>query len=61
MKSTAAQNAVKKTMEGISREIPSHLEFDKDNVKGKVLSIINRDDIGLEVNELLIVEFYSRR
>ena len=61
MKSTAAQNAVKKTMEGISRKIPSHLEFDKDNVKGKVLSIINRDDIGLEVNELLIVEFYSRR
>jgi small subunit ribosomal protein S4 len=61
MKSTAAQNAVKKTMEGISREIPSHLEFDKDNVKGKVLSIINRDDIGLEVNELLLVEFYSRR
>ena len=48
-------------MEGSSREIPSHLEFDKDNVKGKVLSIINRDDIGLEVNELLIVEFYSRR
>jgi len=35
--------------------------FDKDNIKGNVLSIINRDDVGLQINELLIVEFYSRR
>jgi small subunit ribosomal protein S4 len=48
-------------MEGLPREIPSHLEFDKDNVKGNVLSIVDRKDVGLQVDELLIVEFYSRR
>ena len=61
LKSQAAQNAVKKSMESISREIPSHLEFDAEKLKGKVVSIISREDIGLNVNELLIVEFYSRR
>jgi len=61
LKSKATKEMVTKLMEGIPREIPSHLEFDKDNAKGTVLSIINRDDIGLEINELLIVEFYSRR
>ena len=61
MKSKTAKEAVKKTMESLSREIPSHLEFDKENVKGNVLSIVDRKDVGLQVNELLIVEFYSRR
>jgi small subunit ribosomal protein S4 len=61
MKNKAAQESVKKTMEGLPREIPSHLEFDKDNVKGNVLSIVDRKDVGLQVDELLIVEFYSRR
>jgi small subunit ribosomal protein S4 len=61
MKSQATKNRVKKVMEDISREVPSHLEFDKENIKGSVLSIIDREDVGLQVNELLIVEFYSRR
>ena len=60
-KSQSTKDMVKKSMEGIPREVPSHLEFDKDNVKGNVLSIINRDEVGLQINELLIVEFYSRR
>ena len=60
-KSKAAKDQVTKSMEGIPREIPSHLEYDKDNVKGNVLSIIKRDEVGLQINELLIVEFYSRR
>ena len=60
-KSQSTKDRVKKSMEGIPREVPSHLEFDKDNVKGNVLSIISRDDVGLQINELLIVEFYSRR
>jgi len=52
----------KKTLTDIpAKEIPSHLEFDKENGKGTVLSIINREEVGLTINELLIVEFYSRR
>ena len=61
VKSQSTKNRVKKVMESFSREVPSHLDFDKDNIKGNVLSIINREDVGLQVNELLIVEFYSRR
>ncbi len=41
--------------------IPSHLEFDKNNLKGKINGIIERDWVALQLNELLIVEYYSRK
>jgi small subunit ribosomal protein S4 len=41
--------------------IPSHLDFDKNTLKGKVNGIIERDWVALQLNELLIVEYYSRK
>lgn len=41
--------------------IPSHLEFDKNALKGKINGIIERDWVALQLNELLIVEYYSRK
>jgi small subunit ribosomal protein S4 len=41
--------------------LPSHLEFDKKTLIGKVNGIVEREWIALQVNELLIVEFYSRQ
>jgi len=41
--------------------IPSHLEFDKNKMSGKVNGIIQREWIALQVNELLVVEYYSRK
>lgn len=41
--------------------IPSHLELDKPNFSGKVNGIIERDWVALQLNELLIVEYYSRK
>lgn len=41
--------------------LPNHLLLDKDKLTGKVTSIISRDDVNIEINELLIVEFYSRK
>lgn len=41
--------------------IPSHLELDKTNLSGKVNGIIERDWVALQLNELLIVEYYSRK
>jgi small subunit ribosomal protein S4 len=41
--------------------IPSHLEFDKNALTGKVNSIIEREWVALQVNELLVVEYYSRQ
>jgi small subunit ribosomal protein S4 len=39
---------------------PTWLEIDRDNYKGRVLSLPRREDIHLPVNEQLIVELYSK-
>jgi len=41
--------------------IPSHLDFDKNTLKGKVNGIIERDWVALQLKELLVVEYYSRK
>lgn len=41
--------------------IPSHLELDKVHFTGKVNGVIERDWVALQLNELLIVEYYSRK
>jgi small subunit ribosomal protein S4 len=41
--------------------IPTHLELDKANLTGKVTGIIERDWVALQLNELLVVEYYSRK
>jgi small subunit ribosomal protein S4 len=42
-------------------DIPSHLNFDKAKMEAKVLNYCNRDDILLDLDELLVIEYYSRR
>ena len=39
---------------------PGWLEIDRDNFKGRVLSLPKREEIQLPVNEQLIVELYSK-
>ena len=41
--------------------LPSHLEYDKNTMIGKVNSVIEREWIALQINELLVVEYYSRK
>lgn len=41
--------------------LPSHLEFDKNKLVGKVNSVVEREWVALQVNELLVVEYYSRQ
>ncbi len=43
-----------------SKKVPAWLEMDYDNIKGKIVSMPTRDDIDSQVDELLVVEFYSR-
>ncbi len=43
-----------------SRAIPKWLDMDRNTVTGKVIALAQRDDIDFEVEELLIVELYSR-
>jgi small subunit ribosomal protein S4 len=41
--------------------IPQHLDFDKKNLTAKVLGIIDREWVALKLNELFVIEFYSRK
>ncbi|MGK7888068.1 MAG: 30S ribosomal protein S4 [Leptolyngbyaceae cyanobacterium] len=40
--------------------LPSHLEFDKNKLEGKVNGVIEREWVALQINELLVVEYYAR-
>lgn len=42
-------------------EIPSNLKFDSNALKATVLDYCNREDIQLQLDELLVIEYYSRR
>ena len=42
-------------------EVPSNLKFETTSLKAKVLDYCNRDDIQLQLDELLVIEYYSRR
>nr|YP_009397407.1 ribosomal protein S4 [Dasyclonium flaccidum]ARW66593.1 ribosomal protein S4 [Dasyclonium flaccidum] len=41
--------------------IPSHLELNKETMIAKVNGIVERDWVALQLNELLVVEYYSRK
>jgi len=41
--------------------VPQNLDFDKKLLTAKVLGIIDREWIALKLNELFVVEYYSRR
>ncbi len=43
------------------QNIPSNLTFDEKKIRGVVKDYCNRDDVLLELNELLVIEYYSRR
>nr|P59144.1 RecName: Full=Small ribosomal subunit protein uS4c; AltName: Full=30S ribosomal protein S4, chloroplastic [Dendrohypopterygium filiculiforme]CAC81023.1 small ribosomal protein 4 [Dendrohypopterygium filiculiforme] len=42
-------------------KIPNHLTYNSLEKKGLVNQILDRESIGLKVNELLVVEYYSRQ
>ena len=42
-------------------DIPAHLQFDSTKIKAKVVDYCDRDDVGLDIQELLVIEYYSRR
>nr|APW79552.1 ribosomal protein S4 [Amphidium lapponicum] len=42
-------------------KIPNHLSFNSLEKKGLVNKILDQESIGLKINELLVVEYYSRQ
>lgn len=59
---SSSYSIIKKYMEnpGLAN-LPSHLEIDNKNLVGKVNGTIERSWVGIQLNELLIVEYYSRK
>jgi small subunit ribosomal protein S4 len=41
--------------------IPNNIDFDKKFLTAKVLGIIDRDWVALQLNDLLVIEYYSRK
>ena len=41
--------------------IPGHLKFDSSKLEATVLDYCDRNDVGLQLDELLVIEYYSRR
>lgn len=42
-------------------EIPNHLKFDVSKLEAHVLDYCERSDVSLQLDELLVIEYYSRR
>ena len=43
------------------KNFPAHLKFDSSKLEATVLDYCDRDDVGLQLDELLVIEHYSRR
>jgi len=43
-----------------SRRMPEWLELDAENLRGRIVSLPRREDIDVEAQEQLVVEYYSR-
>ena len=57
-----SKNLIKKYLSfpGLAN-VPSHLELDSSNFTGKVNGVIEREWVALQLNKLLVVEYYSRK
>lgn len=59
---TSSKNLIEENLKMTQfTDIPLHLNFDKEKNEAKILNYCNRDDILLELDELLVIEYYSRR
>ena len=57
-----SKNIIENNLKNIRfAERPSHLKFDSNNLEGTVLNYCDRNDLLLELDELLVIEYYSRR
>jgi len=60
--STSSKQLVNKNLELPTLvNVPQNLEFDRKGLTAKVLGIIDREWIALKLNELFVIEYYSRK
>ena len=59
---TTSKNLVESNLKNINFiDPPTHLTLDKTKLEGTVKNYCDRSEILLELNELLVIEYYSRR
>lgn len=51
----------KNTKEFKKSNLPLHLTLNLEKLEGKIINYCTREDIQLKLNELLVIEYYSRR
>lgn len=54
-------NVIKKFLENPQNSVPGFLEFEREKLTGKVLRVADNKDANISINELLVVEYYSRK
>merc|ERR1712199_147203 len=60
--STASKQLITKNLElPALSNIPQNLDFDKKTLTAKVLGVIDREWVALKLNELFVIEYYSRK
>ena len=59
---STSKNLVSSNLKNNQRgEIPYNLKFDSSSLEATVLDYCDRNDVQLQLNELLVIEYYSRR
>lgn len=60
--SLISERIIRKNMESIKLLlIPPHLLLNKTKLEGKIINLVHRKALSLLINELLIIEYYSRK
>jgi small subunit ribosomal protein S4 len=61
-KKSSSNNLIEKNLKNNSvKNLPSHLKFDPVKLEAKIIDYCDRDDVILPLDELLVIEHYSRR
>jgi len=59
---STSKNLVENNLKAIKFiDPPTHLKFDKSKLEGTVKNYCDRNELLLDLNELLVIEYYSRR
>jgi small subunit ribosomal protein S4 len=59
---TSSKNLVENNIKNNQvTDIPTHLKFENSKLEAKVLDYCDRNDVLLQLDELLVIEYYSRR
>ena len=59
---TVSKNIIEENLKATKfLERPGHLKFDSEKIEGQIINYCDRNDLLLELDELLVIEYYSRR